>query len=99
MGQRRTIRVKRPTSGPAAGPAPEAPAGDEQPKEETVTPPEFATDVPPAAFSFNAAPVEKTSPIFPILGLLAVAALGVAIFYLVIGDASIFNGALWPTPR
>ena len=100
LGQRRTIRVKRPTTGPAAGPAP-APAGegDEQPKEEAVTPPEFATDVPPAAFSFNAAPVEKTNPIFPILGLLAIAALGVAIFYLVIGDAAIFNGALWPMPR
>ena len=100
LGQRRTIRVKRPTTGPAAAPAP-APAaeGEEQPKEESVTPPEFATDVPPSAFSFNAAPVEKTNPIFPILGLLAVAALGVAIFYLFIGDASIFNGALWPTPR
>ena len=96
LAQRRTIRVKRPGAGPASGPAAE---DDGQPKEETVTPPEFATDVPPSAFSFSAAPVEKTNPVFPIIGLLAIAALGVAIFYLMIGDASIFNAALWPTPR
>ena len=101
IGQRRTIRVKRPPTGPAAAPAPAAAAeGEEKPAAaDAVTPPEFATDVPPAAFAFNATPVEKTNPIFPILGLLAVAALAAAIFYLAIGDANVFNSALWPTPR
>lgn len=102
LSQRRTIRVKRPMSGPAApAAASEAPASGASPAAPTegVTPPEFATDVPPSAFSFNTAQMEKTNPVFPVIGLLAVAALGVAIFYLLMGDANVFQSALPPIPR
>ena len=99
LAQRRTIRVKRP-AGPAAPAAPQAEADGAEAAADGVTPPEFATDVPPPAFSVDAAgPVEKTSAIFPILGIVATILFGVTIFFLMRGDANLFNPALWPVPR
>lgn len=101
LGQRRTIRVKRP--GAPAAPAPAEPSasasGTAAPAAAEVVAPEFATDVPPPAFSGFEAAAEKTSPAFPILGLLAIIGFAIAIFFLLKGDANLFNAALWPSPR